>query len=212
MKNECDIVKDLLFSYNDGVLSETSKEFVEEHLKKCKSCTNTLKEIKEEEKKQNKVEDIDFFKKIKKKLNKKNIIIFVSLAILFIFIVFNILVYQNYKEIASTMEIYLENDITSEELESLKNKIIEISDNIELEYVSKDDALEKMKATFADKQYLLDGYNSQNNPLRAYFSIKTSSDVQTIVDTISNMPGIFRITTNINNNPYLLFFYKIFNN
>ena len=33
MKNECDIVKDLLFSYNDGVLSEASKNFVEKHLK-----------------------------------------------------------------------------------------------------------------------------------------------------------------------------------
>ena len=38
MKNECDIVQDLLFSYNDGVLSETSKELVEEHLKKCDKC------------------------------------------------------------------------------------------------------------------------------------------------------------------------------
>ena len=38
MKNECDIVRDLLFSYNDGVLSETSKILVEEHLKTCKTC------------------------------------------------------------------------------------------------------------------------------------------------------------------------------
>ena len=29
MKNECDIVKDLLFSYNDNVLSTASKELVE---------------------------------------------------------------------------------------------------------------------------------------------------------------------------------------
>ena len=34
MKNECDVVRDLLFSYIDGVLSQTSKELVEEHLKK----------------------------------------------------------------------------------------------------------------------------------------------------------------------------------
>lgn len=30
MKNECDIVSDLLFSYNDGVLSKTSNDFVED--------------------------------------------------------------------------------------------------------------------------------------------------------------------------------------
>lgn len=32
MKNECAIVRDLLFSYSDGVLSMTSKKLVEEHL------------------------------------------------------------------------------------------------------------------------------------------------------------------------------------
>ena len=37
MKNECAIVKDLLFSYNDGILSDTSKELVENHLKKCEN-------------------------------------------------------------------------------------------------------------------------------------------------------------------------------
>ena len=30
MRNECDIVGDLLFSYNDGVLSNSSKELVDE--------------------------------------------------------------------------------------------------------------------------------------------------------------------------------------
>ena len=54
MKKECDIVKDLLFSYNDGVLSTTSKEFVENHLKTCEDCNNTLKEIKQESDKKNK--------------------------------------------------------------------------------------------------------------------------------------------------------------
>ena len=55
MKNECDIVKDLLFSYKDGVLSDTSKELVENHLKTCESCKNMLKEImqEDEEKKHN---------------------------------------------------------------------------------------------------------------------------------------------------------------
>ena len=49
MKNECDIVKDLIFSYNDGVLSETSKNLVENHLKSCENCSNVLKEIQHRE-------------------------------------------------------------------------------------------------------------------------------------------------------------------
>ena len=111
MKNECDIVQDLLFSYNDGVLSETSKELVEEHLKKCDKCKENLEEIKQESVKKNQVKEIDFFKKIKKNINKKNIIILVFFLILTIVILFNVQVYNNYNEIASTMEIYLKDDI-----------------------------------------------------------------------------------------------------
>ena len=48
MRNECDIVEDLLFSYNDGVLSNSSKELVDEHLKKCEKCKRKLEEIIQE--------------------------------------------------------------------------------------------------------------------------------------------------------------------
>lgn len=66
MKNECDIVGDLLFSYNDGILSNTSKELVEEHLKKCDKCKKILEEIKKENDEKNQVKEIDFFKSIKR--------------------------------------------------------------------------------------------------------------------------------------------------
>ena len=68
MKNECDIVKDLLFSYNDDVLSKASKQLVEQHLKSCENCRNVLKEIKEDKKEQGQIKEIDIFKNIKKKL------------------------------------------------------------------------------------------------------------------------------------------------
>ena len=54
-ENECDIVCDLLFSYNDGILSNTSKELVEEHLKKCEKCKKNLEEIKQENNQKNQV-------------------------------------------------------------------------------------------------------------------------------------------------------------
>ena len=84
MKNECDIVKDLLFSYNDGVLSKTSIEFVENHIKTCRDCNNVLEEIKSELKEKDDKKDIDIFKSIKRKMSKKNILIFISLIILLI--------------------------------------------------------------------------------------------------------------------------------
>ena len=74
MKNECDLVKDLLFSYNDNILSNTSKELVEEHLKKCDECKKILEEIKQDSNEKKQIKEIDFLKGIKKNINKKNII------------------------------------------------------------------------------------------------------------------------------------------
>lgn len=206
MKNECDIVKDLLFSYYDDVLSITSKEFVDEHLKECENCRNVLEEIKHENN-NDKIElkEIDLFRKVKKKINIKNICIVSSLIVLLIIILFNILVYNHYKDVASTMEIYLEDDITDEELENIKNKVMELSRNVELEYISKERALEKMKNNFAERQDLLEGYEGDKNPFAASIAVKTDTKIQEVVEGINNMEGIKQINTHLDYNPYTLF-------
>ena len=209
MKNECDIVGDLLFSYNDGILSNTSKELVEEHLKKCEKCRKILEEIKQENVEKNQVKEIDFFKSVKKKINKRNVIILVILIILIIVILFNIQVYNNYNEVASTMEIYLEDDITDQQIEDIKNKIIEKSENIELEYVSKEKALERFKNNLGENENILNDINNQNNPIPASIEIKTDTKIQIIVESIQDMPGIAHLTTHINCNPYELYIQRI---
>jgi len=209
MKNECDIVGDLLFSYNDGVLSNSSKELVEEHLKKCEKCRKILEEIKQENVEKNQVKEIDFFKSVKKKINKRNVIILVVLIVLMIIILFNIQVYNNYNEVATTMEVYLEDDITEQQIENIKNKIIENSDNIELEYVSKEKALERFKNNLGENENILNDINNQNNPIPASIEIKTDTKIQIIVESIQDMPGISHITTHINSNPYELYIQRI---
>ena len=209
MKNECDIVGDLLFSYNDDILSTTSKELVEEHLKKCEKCKKILEEIKQENDEKNQVKEIDFFKSVKKKINKRNVIILVVFIILMIVVLFNIQVYNNYNEVASTMEVYLEDDITDQQIENIKNKIIEKSDNIELEYLSKEKALERFKNNLEKNENILKDFNNQNNPIPASIEIKTNAKIQTIVESIQDMPGIAHITTHINSNPYELYIQKI---
>lgn len=211
MKNECDIVKDLLFSYNDGILSDTSKELVENHLKKCEKCKLFLEEIKQENYKKNEIKEIDFLKNIKKKINKKNIILSVIFIILIIVVLFNIQVYNNYNQIASTMEVYLKDDITDEQTENIKNKLIEKGDNIELEYISKEKALENFKNNLGEKNSLLNDYNSQNSPIPASIEIKTDSKIELMVQAIQDMPGIAHITTHINTNPYELYLQKLYN-
>ena len=209
MKNECDIVGDLLFSYNDGILSNTSKELVEEHLKKCEKCKKILEEIKQENDEKNQVKEIDFFKSIKKKINKRNVIILVVFIVLMIVVLFNIQVYNNYNEVATTMEVYLEDDITEQQIENIKNKIIEKSDNIEIEYVSKEKALERFKNNLGENENLLNDFNNQNNSIPASIEIKTDSKIQIIVESIQDMPGIAHITTHINSNPYELYIQRI---
>ena len=38
MKNECDVVKDLLPSYAEDLLSDNTNQFVKEHLDSCQEC------------------------------------------------------------------------------------------------------------------------------------------------------------------------------
>ena len=209
MKNECDLVKDLLFSYNDNILSNTSKELVEEHLKKCDECKKILEEIKQDSNEKKQIKEIDFLKGIKKNINKKNIIILIVFIYLIIIILFNVQVYKNYNEIASTMEIYLKDDITEEQIENIKNKLIEKCDNIELEYVSKEKALERFKSNLGENENLLNDFNINNNPIPASINIKTDTDIKAIVEYIQNIPGIAHITTHINSNPYELYIQKI---
>lgn len=67
---KCEIIKDLLPSYIDGLTSSASNHEIEEHLKNCPQC----KEIFEQMKAEVKVENIEYNKeKIKpfKKLNRK---------------------------------------------------------------------------------------------------------------------------------------------
>jgi hypothetical protein len=48
MKNNCDVVTDLLPLYVDGVCSEESKKLVEEHLEECEACRNASRMLQED--------------------------------------------------------------------------------------------------------------------------------------------------------------------
>ncbi|MDE7280569.1 MAG: zf-HC2 domain-containing protein, partial [Ruminiclostridium sp.] len=48
MKISCEIIKDLLPLYNDGVCSNESAELISEHLKECSECTAELERLREE--------------------------------------------------------------------------------------------------------------------------------------------------------------------
>lgn len=200
MKNECDIVKDLIFSYNDGILSETSKKLVENHLKSCENCSNVLKDIQQESHNKSEEKEIDAFKGIRKKITKKNIVISISLIFLILIIIFNILVFTNYNKVASTMIIYLQDDITDEQLDNIKNTITQKDEMSEIKYNSKEEELGKVQ------DWIGEDLKIENNPMKASLEIKTNTNIiPTIVDAIEDMPGIKKVYTYVNYNPYELF-------
>ena len=74
-KLTCDVIKDLLPSYVDGICSEDSKRIVEEHLETCSECRQLMDIMREagivEQKREEK--QIAYMKKIKKYTGKKEI-------------------------------------------------------------------------------------------------------------------------------------------
>ena len=70
MKKNCNVIKDLLPLYVDGVCSEESKQLVEEHLKNCHDCQEYLKELKFDIK-EDKESEVNVFKKFAKMINFK---------------------------------------------------------------------------------------------------------------------------------------------
>ncbi len=213
MKRECEIVQDLLFSYNDGVLSKSSIELVENHLKDCKVCQDKLKEIQLDNNKNNdEKKEVDYLKNVRKKLDKKTKIITISTILLVIIIILNIAVFVNYNNVASNIQIFMENDITQEELSQIEQKIIDNYKDIEITYNSSEDELNSMKEKFGDNQNLLAGYNESNNPFPASYIVKAKlKDVNNIKRDVENLDGVKKVTTYIEENPYLLFLLQIIN-
>lgn len=209
MKNECDIVQDLLFSYKDGCLKQGSKEFVEKHLKKCDECAKVYSEMNNEEEQSDIPKDeIDYLKKIKKKIKKKTKIIIAISIVLIILIILNIAVFINYDKYISEMTIFLEDSITDEERAEIENAIKETDKNAEITFKSKEDALNDMKQQFADRQDLLAGYE-ENNIFPAYYEVNsTKKAIEEIEAKLINNEKIKSINTRTDENPYVFFFFS----
>lgn len=209
-KKECNIVQDLLLNYVDGVLTEDSNEFVENHTRECKGCREKLEELKKdmEESEKSEAKEVDYLKNVKKKISKKNKVIIIVGVILAITIIFNIIVFINYSKTACEMEIYLNDDITELELKDIEQMIKSKDNNAEIIYHSKQEELEKMKGKFGENEYLLDGYEESYNLFPASYTVKSSLNmIKEIEYSTISMPGVKTIIDSIDDNPYELFLY-----
>ena len=91
MKNDlsCEVVRDLLPSYLDGVASGETKAAVERHMEECPDCRETLRRMKEpEETALTEEKEIDYLKKVRRRSSRKvavilGIVVLLSMAAMF---------------------------------------------------------------------------------------------------------------------------------
>lgn len=120
-------------------------------------------------------------------------------ASLFIFGVFMLMVLnvnQLMKNVENGIEIkaFLKTDLTTMKEKSIKKEIKEISGVREINYESKEQALEKFKKQLGEKKDLANGLEL-DNPLPASFIIKVNkpSDVSNVSKTIKSIEGIDQV-------------------
>ncbi|MCD3418819.1 zf-HC2 domain-containing protein [Streptococcus equi subsp. zooepidemicus] len=77
MKISCEVIKDLLPLYQDGICSDESRKIVEEHLQSCDECRELLDNMNQTidvSGNMDKYEEIADLKKLSKKWNRKMIL------------------------------------------------------------------------------------------------------------------------------------------
>lgn len=202
MKKECEIVQDLIFGYCDGILNPASKELVEKHLVKCEECKKVYEEIKKDKKMddEDKIE-IDYLKRVNKKLKRKKIMIVISSICIVLLVVLHIIAFICYYHDHTTIEIFMNEDISEEGIEKIRNQIENQSEDVQITYVSPEENLEKMKERFKENQELLVGYNAENNIFPPSFIIetKTIQDMEKIEESLENIDGIKKISSTSSN-------------
>lgn len=82
-KLECEIVRDLLPSYVDGLTGDVTNKAVEEHLAGCPDCAAALSRMRApEEKKTAPDAEVDFLKKVRRRSAKRSLLVGVILMLL----------------------------------------------------------------------------------------------------------------------------------
>lgn len=84
MKTNCNIIKDLLPSYIDGICSQESQQLIQEHMAECKNCRKLFEQVQLEltASDTHQTKEVDYFKKIKSNVFRKNVTICIIVGLL----------------------------------------------------------------------------------------------------------------------------------
>lgn len=167
MKKECEIVKDLFPNYIENRINDTTKEYVEEHIKNCKSCADILRSIRGGKQDKNE-ENNEVVINSLKKYNRKMFILKIIVAILSIFIIFiwGSFIVERVKYSIELKEDYAKGQYISEIIDTAYNKVEEImnSDNysIIVEETSVNYDLSCVYYYGKNEMFYKDGYAKRN--------------------------------------------------
>ena len=140
MKNECNIIRDLLPLYVEDMVSEETTQFVKEHLTECKNCKEYYETMKSTdgfvEKKNDNSEDIKMIsglKNIKNKINKKirNIVLCAVATVIIVIVGFNLLFNValktiSYDDISISADVYSLAELVENSVENDNSNLIEV--------------------------------------------------------------------------------------
>lgn len=199
---DCDIIKDLLPSYSDKLLSAKSSKLVEEHLKVCKNCLQEFQDMNKEipdEIINNQDEQIDFLKGYRKSKIKSIILavlltICVLLSILIILFIYDKNAEFNYD--INELEIIYRQEYKINEKNILTFDIYNIKNSFKLsEYkVAEDDGSTSIYLRIIGKHPL----NKDIKGTRTVYDFEIDEKVKKIYieDTNGNKIKIWDIKTN----------------
>ena len=129
IKNECEIVKDLIPNYLEDALNNGTKEFIEEHIKSCNNCKRILKEAEKEKngednkKDENEKHEIDYLKKYNRKIRLLQVI--AGILVVIILAIWSVML-AKYIQYRKDYEI---GEYNHSIIEQVCNKIQEVKDS-----------------------------------------------------------------------------------
>lgn len=125
-------------------------------------------------------------------------VVIVTLFLLGSFMILNYNMNFLSEDIKSQIEIvaFVGEDVESSQLDQLEKRISSMPQAEEVDLVSREDALVRLKEQLGEQGHLLEGYEDvESNPLRDSFEIRSreSEEVSALAQEIDSLPGIVKV-------------------
>jgi len=125
-------------------------------------------------------------------------VVALTLLLLGLFVLMNMNISFITEELESQVEIitYLESGLSELDLQQVRQELLSIPEVAEVEYVSEEMALERLRDQLGEDADLLLGYgDTLENPLPSSYEVKTidPNDVPVVAGRIKNLDGIDRV-------------------